>query len=94
MRPFTEIDVDGLDLGVFFHPIHARFTAPTGLLETTQRHLGAASHDRVDPEAPGPNLARHLQRLADILRPDRRRQPINRVIGQGDCFLKSAEPED
>src|SRR3954462_13419770 len=46
---------------------------------------------RVDPDRPGLNAARDIQRLVDVLGPDARRQPVPRVVRQSHRLRGRAE---
>src|ERR671937_1332671 len=65
-----------LDLRVVLERVRAQVLAVAGLLVAAVRHLRDQRDVVVDPDRPELELARGVQRPADIARPDRRREAV------------------
>ena len=74
--------VDGLDLGVVVERVRAELAAEARLLEAAERRRHAHRRVRVDRQHAGLDRPRDAQRLGAVARPDRARQPVDRVVGQ------------
>src|SRR3954468_18523086 len=70
-----------LDLGVLLHRVRGHVLAVAGLLVAAVRHL-AGDRDEVvvDPHRAELQLARGVQRPADVARPDRRGEPVAHAV--------------
>ena len=86
--------VDGLDLGVVVERVRAELAAVAGLLEAAERRRHPHRGVRVDRQHAGLDRARDAQRLGAVARPDRARQPVDRVVGERDRLLLVAERHD
>ena len=76
--------VDGLDLGVGVERVRPELAAVAALLEAAERRRDPHRAVRVDREVAALERPRDAQRLRAVARPDRARQPVDRVVGEAD----------
>ena len=86
--------VDRLELGVGVERVRAELAAVARLLEAAERRRHPHRRVRVDRQHAGVDGARDPQRLRAVARPDRAREPVDRVVGQRDRLGLGAERDD
>src|SRR3954470_7637902 len=80
----SERDGDGLLLGVSLDAGEAELAADAARLESAPGQARVGCARAVDPHATGAKLRCEPVRLAEILRPHVRGEPVARVVGDGD----------
>src|SRR6202035_2344410 len=83
--------VDRLDLGVGVERVRAELATVAGLLEPAERSAHAHGRVRVDRQDSRLHATRHAQRASAVARPDRARQPVDRVVGQANRLVLVVE---
>src|SRR5258708_789387 len=80
-RVTLELGADRLHLRIEFQRIMSHFAAPPGLLVASEGQRRVEDVVAVDPDRAGPQLRGDTMRLADVARPDARRQSIDALVG-------------
>src|SRR5664279_4968657 len=92
-RPLStsEDDRDDLLLRIREDSAPAELTSDAAALHAPPGQRRVHRSPAVDPYGPGTDLARHRVRRGDIARPDRRREPVDRVVRHRDGLLDRVE---
>src|SRR3546814_1868218 len=84
---------DRLQVSELVDGVERLVAAEAGLLEAAERRGDVAAVEAVDPDRAGPEAAGGLHGLVDVGGPDRRRQAVDRVVGDPDRLVLVGEGE-
>src|ERR1700730_8936943 len=79
-RALIQIDVSLLGFQIFFDPPWAQLTSEAGLLVATPRRFHIRRLHVVDPHDAGAQRFHRAECLEDVACPDRRREPVSRIV--------------
>src|SRR5262249_20190085 len=89
-----QVHVHPLDLGVQLQGVLTELAADAAHLESAERGRGVEDVVAVDPDRAGPQAVRQPVRLADVARPHRRGQAVERPVAALDHLVDVLELED
>src|SRR5262249_53404039 len=97
----ADVDPDRLPVGELVERVNRLFAAEARLLEAAERRRDVARVERVDPDDASPDRSGIAVSLADVTRPDCRREAVDRVVGDlervlvlGEADRRQHRPED
>src|SRR3979411_1796304 len=90
----AELDPGRLDLGELVEGVQRLVAADAGLLVAAERRGDVAAVVGVDPHRTGTQALGELEGLVDVRGEDRRSEPIDRVVGDGERLLGVLHRDD